>query len=122
MAMILRVRRETLQQKAYMKLKELIESYELNPGEILSVKDLSEQFGISRTPIREALMQLSKDDLVRYEPHKGARVASITEGDICHTYEIRKQLELYAFTKVTGKIKKRKFDYQVSKLAQDQLL
>jgi DNA-binding GntR family transcriptional regulator len=69
---------------------------ELQPGTVLSIGELAEQFKISRTPVRDALLLLEKDDLVTLIPHKGAKVTEITAKDVKEMYELHIALECYA--------------------------
>lgn len=66
---------------------------ELNDGEPLRQDLLAAEFGISRTPIREALVQLEAEGLIRIEPHKGAVVRGASVVDIDETFELRGILE-----------------------------
>src|SRR5262249_8875183 len=50
---------------------------------------LAEEFGVSRIPIREALMQLEAEGLVRILPHKGAIVSELSIGEIDELFELR---------------------------------
>jgi len=65
----------------------------LRDGEPLRQDLLAAEFGISRTPVREALVQLEAEGLVRIEPHKGAVVASPSLDSIEETFELRALLE-----------------------------
>ena len=65
----------------YEKLRQAILSLAVQPGENLEEKELVERFGISRTPVREALIRLASDGLVVLLPNRGARVASVDLGD-----------------------------------------
>ncbi len=60
----------------------------------LKEESLSEEFNISRTPIRSVLQQLDKDGLVHILPNRGARVLPFSADEIEEIYEIRKSLEL----------------------------
>lgn len=61
-------------------------------GEVLTETRLSEQFGVSRTPIREVLRRLEQEHIVSITP-KGATVLGIHSEDIAEIYEIRTRLE-----------------------------
>lgn len=61
-------------------------------GEVLTETRLSEQFGVSRTPIREVLRRLEQEHIVSISP-KGATVLGIRSEDIAEIYEIRTRLE-----------------------------
>lgn len=75
------------------RLRESIADGSLAPGQQLHQEDLSERFGVSRSPLREALRQLEGEGLVVYQPNRGAIVASLTRAEIRQIYEIRKILE-----------------------------
>lgn len=94
--MVEKIPRETLQEKVYESIKNSIVKNELMPGDVLSIDALAEDFGVSPTPVREALAQLSTQGLVNNARNKKARVAPITEDDIHEIYEVRKLLEPYA--------------------------
>jgi DNA-binding GntR family transcriptional regulator len=57
---------------------------------------LSEEFGISRTPVRDALRQLANDGLIKIVPAQGARVVGFSADDVEDVYDIRMALELLA--------------------------
>lgn len=78
------------------RLRHLILSRQLRPGERLVQRDLAEQFGVSRTPVREALHRLASDGLVTIAPHKGATVAKFLLSDLEDIYSVRIALEGYA--------------------------
>ncbi len=65
----------------YERLRRAILSLSVPPGENLEEKELVQRFGISRTPVREALIRLAADGLVVLLPNRGARVAAIDLGD-----------------------------------------
>jgi DNA-binding GntR family transcriptional regulator len=66
---------------------------QLKDGEPLRQDLLAAEFGISRTPVREALVQLEAEGLVKIEPHKGAIVAGASLAGIEETFELRELLE-----------------------------
>ncbi len=66
---------------------------QLKDGEPLRQDLLAAEFGISRTPVREALVQLEAEGLVKIEPHKGAVVAGASLASIEETFELREILE-----------------------------
>ena len=66
------------------------------PGEPFTEQDLSRRYGVSRTPVREALAKLERDRLVRVVPKKGAFVRSISHDDVRELYQIREALEALA--------------------------
>ena len=68
-------------------------SGELAPGSRLVVADLADRYGVSPTPLREALRRLAAEGLVEWLPQRGARVASATRRDAEDLYELRLALE-----------------------------
>jgi DNA-binding GntR family transcriptional regulator len=74
-------------------LREAILSGEFEPGERLRTASLAKRFGSSRTPVREALVQLEGEGLVDIEPRRGALVRSFASADLIDLYEIRALLE-----------------------------
>jgi len=61
----------------------------LAPGERLNEKDLSEQFGVSRSPLREALRMLETRGMVTITPQRGARVTLLSRDEVLQLFEIR---------------------------------
>src|ERR1700676_2137485 len=55
---------------------------ELKPGELYSAPVLGERFGVSATPVREAMLALAKDGFVVAERNRGFRVVEISESDL----------------------------------------
>jgi DNA-binding GntR family transcriptional regulator len=77
-------------------IEEAIVSGELAPGTVLRQEQLSEQFEVSRTPIREALRKLAALGLVSFEPNRGVRVRTITREDLREAFLVRAELESLA--------------------------
>ena len=77
-------------------LREAIVTHELEPGRKLSEDLLAVQLGVSRGPVREALMRLAGEGLVTIERHRGAKVASWNHTDIEEIYSMRSALETLA--------------------------
>jgi DNA-binding GntR family transcriptional regulator len=80
-------------QRVYETLRQRILDWELAPGAPLSENDLARQLGGSRTPVRQAIQQLTREGLVRTLPGRGAFVAEISLGDIVELFEMREILE-----------------------------
>jgi DNA-binding GntR family transcriptional regulator len=79
--------------KAYKTLHAAIQSNELKPGTRLRELKLTEWFGISRTPIREALKRLQGDGLIVNDPNEGLIVAKLDVRMLSELYEVREVLE-----------------------------
>ncbi|TVP48561.1 MAG: GntR family transcriptional regulator [Halomonas sp.] len=75
------------------RIGELIEQGELSPGERISEKQLCERFGVSRTPLREALKVLATEGLIELLPNRGARVVRLTMKNVKDTYDLMAALE-----------------------------
>lgn len=75
-------------------LKERIVSLELKPGTVLSRAELQESFGLSSTPIRDALMKLQEEDLVEIFPQHATVVSPINLAQARHAQFLRRSIEL----------------------------
>jgi DNA-binding GntR family transcriptional regulator len=85
-------------------LEEAILGGELKPGERLRAEALAQRFGTSRTPIREALLQLEGQGLVEVEPNRGAVVRTFDRDDVRDLYEVRALLEPGAAARAAQRI------------------
>jgi DNA-binding GntR family transcriptional regulator len=85
----------SLSETAYQQIKQLIVRLDLAPGAFVSEEDLQTRTGIGRTPIREALQRLERDQLVAIIPRRGVMVTPIDLGDLALLYESRAILEPY---------------------------
>lgn len=74
-------------------LRDAIVELRLKPGERLREAELSERLGVSKTPIREALIRLEELGLVTTENYKGALVRGYTPEDLVEIYELRELLQ-----------------------------
>lgn len=92
-----RIRTSSLAEQIRNVLREEIVSLRLAPGGKLNVVSLSEQFGVSRTPVRDALQLLVEEGLVVVTPRVGWYVVRLSDEDIREISGIRKMIELYAF-------------------------
>ncbi|MFH0800288.1 MAG: GntR family transcriptional regulator, partial [Pseudomonadota bacterium] len=80
----------------YKKLRQDIIKGKLKPGQKIVMADLAKAFGLSETPVREAIRRLESDGHVHFTPHMGAIVAKIDEGELVEIYLIRIALEALA--------------------------
>lgn len=85
---VLKVEEETLFQQAYARIEEMIATLVLSPGQVVSESMLAAHLGLGRTPVREALQQLSREGMVLVMPRRGIVVAEI---------DVRKQLRLLEY-------------------------
>ena len=74
-------------EEVYFELRRRIMSGELVPGTQLSPPDLAERYGVSRTPVRDALHALAQEGLVVVEPRRGYFVSRITVRDVEDIFE-----------------------------------
>lgn len=84
---------ETLTDRAYSTLEEMIVTLRLAPGSAVSEAELSQMLGIGRTPIREALQRLSREKLVQILPRRGVIVSDINVKRQLGMLEVRREIE-----------------------------
>lgn len=89
-----------LAKMAYERLRDSILHGQLVPGEVYNEMNLAKDLGISRTPVREALLELSAQGLVIFLPRKGVLVKHFTRKDVEEIFELRRVIELAAIEKV----------------------
>jgi len=81
---------KSLQGRIYAQIREDLISGKYTGGTFLVEQDLCTQFGVSRTPVREALIRLSQDGYIEMIPNRGAFVPQITMKDIQELYDLRR--------------------------------
>jgi DNA-binding GntR family transcriptional regulator len=84
---------QTLTDRAYVALEEMIVRLELRPGSAVSEAMLSQRLGIGRTPIREALQRLARERLVQILPRRGVIVSGIDVRAQLRLLEVRREVE-----------------------------
>lgn len=84
---------ESLTDLAYHRLEEEIVRLRLAPGTAVTEKKLSEMTGIGRTPVREALLRLANEGLVRVLPRRGLLISEINVGHQLLLLEVRREVE-----------------------------
>src|ERR1051325_3012113 len=77
-------------------LQQRVLSGDIPSGTRLRQSALAAEFGVSRTPIREALRKLQAGGLVELQPHRGALVRGLSAREIRDAYEVRAELEALA--------------------------
>lgn len=83
----------TKQAYVYRELRRKIQEGELKPGQRLSPQALADEFGVSPSPVREALQQLHSEELVQLNPHRGAIVRGISVREAVWIADMRVILE-----------------------------
>lgn len=97
-------RSKSLKELAYDRLKGLIITGALEPGKLHIEKRLAESLGVSRTPIREALLELSREGMVAFVPGKGIEIRSLTAPQVREVFEIRMVIEGYIVRKIADRL------------------
>jgi DNA-binding GntR family transcriptional regulator len=82
-------------EEAYLRIRERIVSLDMRPGSVVHEGRLREELGIGRTPIREALQRLARENLVRSVPHRGTFVTDVNITDLARITEVRVVLEAH---------------------------
>ena len=85
-------------------LRAAIISGEMAPGEVYSAPALGARFGVSATPVREAMVDLSREGLVETVPNKGFRVTAVSESDLDDIAALRVLIEPPTVREVTPRI------------------
>ncbi len=83
----------SLDKLAYDQIKEAILTFQFLPNQALIEGELASQLGISKTPVRDALMRLEKEGLVVRMPYKGTYVSDVNNQDMSNIFQIRMALE-----------------------------
>ncbi len=83
-------------EEAYLRIRERIVTLEMPPGSVVNEARLREELSIGRTPIREALQRLARENLVKSVPHRGTFVTDVNITDLARITEVRVVLEAHA--------------------------
>lgn len=89
-------RRPSLREDVAGELRAALVAGELRPGEVYSAPSLARRFGVSATPVREALLHLAAEGLLEPVRNKGFRVVEISEPDLDEIAALRRLLEVPA--------------------------
>ena len=87
---------QSLEQRIYGYLKNLIFDYKLIPGQKLLYQELADRFGVSRTPVKNALNLMEKEGFVRLIPNKGYYISQLSRHEADEFFDIREVLEAKA--------------------------
>ncbi len=96
---------------AYGALRDSILSFSLQQKTVYNEMAVSQELGLSRTPVREALLRLSSEGLVTFLPRKGFIVTSYTQEEIEEVFELRLILESVVVRKIAAKINQNNIDH-----------
>ena len=114
------INRLIMREKVYQTLLDWIIEGVLLPGEKLLDKELAENLGVSRTPVREALRRLEDKDLVETSAGRWTRVVQISISEAGLIYPVMQALEELAVKMVLGHLKKQ--DFTEMEMANENLL
>ena len=91
-------------------LEEKIVTGEIEPGTVLRQEQLSDEYSVSRTPVREALRRLAALGLVSLEPNRGGRVRMLSRDELRESFLVRAELESLATELATPKMTRADID------------
>ncbi len=107
---------KSLGEQVFTILRKKIVDNELQPGTILQIDRLAEEFGVSTTPIREALMKLEALGLVTISPNRRATVSPISREQTREVLEFRRMLESAGARSAAKKLSDRDIDYLITRV------
>ena len=93
---------ESLSKMAYEVIRQSILSGQWLVGELYNEKAIAADLGISRTPVREALLELASQDLIIFMPRRGLMLNRFTSSDVDEIFELRKAIELASVEKIAN--------------------
>ncbi|WP_424974407.1 GntR family transcriptional regulator [Dinoroseobacter sp. S124A] len=91
------IRPKSLRELALEQIRARIVDGEYQMGQVLSERKISEELGVSKSPVREALAQLRDEGLVIIEPQKGARVFTLSDDEVAQICDFRQAIEIAGF-------------------------
>jgi DNA-binding GntR family transcriptional regulator len=101
---------KSLKEQVYEYLREQMRKGEILPGSAIDMEETSKKLGVSKTPLRDALLQLEAEGFVTILPRRMVVVNALTERDIRDYYEIIGALESMALLKAFGALKPAEVD------------
>lgn len=113
------MKKTKLSEQVYEKLKAKIISLEFQPGEALQERTLAERLEVSRTPVREALLQLAQEGWVDLNARRSILVRDITMEDIDEIFEVRKVIEEFALREIFARKLNRKLAGELDLVVQE---
>ena len=103
------IRPVNLREQVVQQIRTAIIEGRIKPNDHLTEMALTEQLGVSRTPIREALILLEREGLVVAAPNRGCFVRAFSEQDVSEIFSYRTVLESFAGKLIIGKLDERDF-------------
>ena len=96
--------RVSLRERVAESLRAALVSGRMAPGTTYSIPALAEQFGVSATPVREAMLDLVNEGIVAPVPNKGFRVVELTDEELDQVTELRRLLEVPTVRDLAGAV------------------
>jgi len=96
------LQRENMTARIYRELKDKLMTGQLQPGETITLRSVSEGLGVSQTPVREALLQLVSERALALSPGKSVKVPVLTGAQLQELRDIRLELESLAARVAAG--------------------
>lgn len=97
-------RRQNLREQVTHALRAALVAGEMRPGAVYSAPMLAAQFGVSPTPVREAMLDLAKEGLVEAVRNKGFRVVALSERDLDEINRVRELIEIPTIAGLVGNV------------------
>ncbi|MFG1687567.1 GntR family transcriptional regulator [Nonomuraea sp. NPDC049269] len=102
--------RQSLREQVAHALRAALVTGEMRPGVVYSAPVLAAQFGVSATPVREAMLDLAKEGLVEAVRNKGFRVTELSDRDLDELTEIRQLIEVPTVTRLADASRAAEFE------------
>jgi DNA-binding GntR family transcriptional regulator len=99
-----------LRTQVYEYLRQELKAENLKPGQYISMNQIMKQLNISRTPLRDALLQLQSERFVTFLPQRGIRINELTQKDIENLYEMLGALDSRILLAVFDRIGEREIE------------
>jgi len=95
---------QLLRTQVYEYLREALHNGKIKPGMFISINQVVKELGMSRTPLRDALLQLQTEGFVTFLPQRGIRINTIDDSDLVDIYEMLGALDSRALLSVCGQL------------------
>ncbi|GAA3094781.1 GntR family transcriptional regulator [Nonomuraea salmonea] len=102
--------RQSLREQVAHALRAALITGEMRPGVVYSAPVLAAQFGVSATPVREAMLDLAKEGLVEAVRNKGFRVTELSDRDLDELTEIRQLIEVPTVSRLADSSRAEEFE------------
>ena len=94
---------QLLRTQVYEYLREELKTERLKSGMFISINNLAEKLGITRTPLRDALLQLQAEGFVTFLPQRGIKINKLSQRDIEDIYEMLGEDENLSYYELSKK-------------------